>query len=123
MEVKLNPKKKREIRLYSYVVTHDTGFAPNPFLGHCTLANCKPDVRRTAQIGDWIVGLSPKASGNKIIYAMQVEEILSYAQYFNDLRFQLKKPNDQETVYKCGDNIYLFALQSTNCRMPHPAAK
>ena len=99
----------RLMRLYSYVLTHDTGFAPNPFRGYCTLANCKPVIRRTAQVGDWIVGLSPKASGNKIIYAMKIDEILSYEQYFTDNRFQPKKPNDRETVHKCGDNIYQLA--------------
>ena len=80
------------MRLYSYVLTHDTGFAPNPFQEYCTLANCKPAIRRTAQVGDWVVGLSPKASGNKIIYAMKIDEILSYEQYFTDNRFQPKEP-------------------------------
>lgn len=32
--------------LYSYVVAHDFGFAPNPFDGLCTLATCKPDIRK-----------------------------------------------------------------------------
>jgi len=27
---------------YSYVLEHDTGFAPNPFFGYLTLAGCKP---------------------------------------------------------------------------------
>ena len=98
------------MRLFSYVVTHDTGFAPNPFWDYCTLANCKPVIRKTAQVGDWVVGLSPRGSGNKIIYAMKVDQILSYEHYFRDSRFGRKKPTDQATVYKCGDNIY----QSTN---------
>ena len=25
--------------LYSHVVTHDTGFAPNPFFGYCTFTS------------------------------------------------------------------------------------
>ena len=29
--------------LYSYIVKHDNGFAPNPFHGFCTLACCKPE--------------------------------------------------------------------------------
>ena len=28
-------------KLFSYVVDHDYGFAPNPFGGFCTLAKCK----------------------------------------------------------------------------------
>ena len=96
------------MKLYSYIVTHDTGFSPNPFWGHCTLADCKPTIRRTAKIGDWIVGLSSKTKGNTIIYAMCVEEILHYDQYYRDSRFVMKIPNytKRKVVYKCGDNIY-----------------
>nr|WP_269667332.1 hypothetical protein [Polaromonas naphthalenivorans] len=28
-------------------MTHDSGFAPNPFHGTLTLATCKPGIRRT----------------------------------------------------------------------------
>lgn len=96
------------MKLYSYIIAHDSGFSPNPFWGFCTLANCKPAIRRTAEIGDWIVGLSPKAMGNRIVYAMQVDEILSYAEYFQDKRFAAKIPDYTrgKVVYKCGDNIY-----------------
>ena len=96
------------MRLYSYVVAHDTGFAPNPFWGYCTLANCKPAIRRTAQVGDWVVGLSPKHLGNGLIYAMKVEKILSYGEYFADACFAAKKPDYSkgQVVYKSGDNIY-----------------
>ena len=50
-------------RLYSYVVVSDHGFAPNPFHGYCTLANCKPRIRWRAQPGDWIVGTGSRARG------------------------------------------------------------
>jgi len=96
------------MKLYSYIVVHDTGFAPNPFWRFCTLATCKPVIRRTASKGDWIVGLSPKADGNRIIYAMRIDEILPYDQYFKDPRFRNKKPEygTDKVVNKCGDNIY-----------------
>jgi hypothetical protein len=87
---------------------HDTGFSPNPFWGFCTLANCKPQIRRTAKLGDWIVGLSPKAKGNKIIYAMRVDEKLTYEEYFRDKRFASRIPDFGTgcIIHKCGDNIY-----------------
>ena len=96
------------MKLYSYVITHDTGFSPNPFWGHCTLANCKPKIRLTAEIGDWIVGLSPKASGNHVVFAMEVEEILDYGQYFRDQRFADKIPDytKGKAIFRRGDNIY-----------------
>jgi hypothetical protein len=99
---------KKQMKLHSYVVTHDTGFSPNPFWGWCTLANCKPVIRRTAEIGDWIVGLSPKANGNRLIYAMKVEEIVPYGEYYHDSRFAAKIPDYsiRKVLYECGDNIY-----------------
>ncbi len=52
-------------RLFSYTIPID-GAAPNPFHGMCSLAICKPAIRRTASSGDWIVGLGPRnaPSGN-----------------------------------------------------------
>jgi len=96
------------MKLYSYIVVNDTGFAPNPFGGLCTLADCKPTIRRSAKKGSWIVGLSPKATGNKIIFAMEVNEILSYSEYYNTKRFEKKKPNFKTklAIHKSGDNIY-----------------
>lgn len=96
------------MKLYSYIVTHDTGFAPNPFWSCCTLANCKPRIRRTASVGDWIVGLSSKADGNRVVYAMRVDEIIDFATYFRDERFAAKRPDFTKSavVCKCGDNIY-----------------
>lgn len=96
------------MKLYSYIVRHDTGFAPNPFWGCCTLANCKPSIRRTASQGDWIVGLSRKSDGNRIVYTMKVDEIVDYAMYFRDGRFVAKRPDyrQPEVVHRCGDNIY-----------------
>ena len=100
--------EKRKMKLFSYIVTHDTGFAPNPFWGYCTLACCKPAIRRTANVGDWIVGLSSKAKGHKIIYAMQVEDILSFKEYYRDSRFAAKIPvrNTGKLKNERGDNIY-----------------
>ncbi len=96
------------MKLYSHIVTHDTGFSPNPFWGYCTLADCKPAIRRTASVGDWIVGLSPKAHGNQLIYAMRVNEVLPYEQYYRDKRFSPKIPDysNGKVVHQCGDNIY-----------------
>jgi hypothetical protein len=96
------------MKLYSYIVTHDTGFSPNPFWGSCTLANCKPGIRRTAEVGDWIVGLSRKVRGNRIVFAMTVEEILDYKHYYHDKRFAKKIPDftKEKVICKSGDNIY-----------------
>lgn len=94
-------------RGFSYIITRDFGFAPNPFHGVLTLATCKPKIRKTAQIGDYLIGNSNKATGNKLIYMAKVDEILTFDEYWNDTRFQCKKPTMNgsfKTLY--GDNIY-----------------
>ena len=75
------------MRLYSYVLAVDDGAAPNPFGGVCTLTICKPAIRRTAEEGDWIVGLGPTNGpdgqdlSHHIIYAMRVSRKMKYADY------------------------------------------
>ena len=101
--------KKRKRRLYRYVVDHDCGFAPNPFFGACTLACCKPKIRSTAQKGDVIVGFGCAKYGlsGRMIYWMEVGEILTFDQYWGDVRFQNKKPSMTGSVMMYfGDNIY-----------------
>jgi len=46
------------IPLFCYKQTHDTGFAPNPFHGHCPLTTCKAGMRRSKCVGDWIAGFT-----------------------------------------------------------------
>jgi len=103
--------KQRSPRLHSYVVRYDSGFAPNPFYGYCTLATCKPDIRKTAQVGDWIVGCGSACKEvrrrGRLVYAMHVAEALDFAAYWADPRFQRKKPlRNGSFKQSCGDNIY-----------------
>jgi len=96
---------------FSYVISRDFGFAPNPFGEYCTLATCKPIIRRHANVGDLIIGISPKnkGKGNNLIYGMIVEEKISFNQYWNDTRFQYKKPvMNGSIVQMMGDNIYHY---------------
>lgn len=83
------------MKFYSYVLTSDTGFAPNPFDNYCTLACCKPRIRKSAEIGDWIIGTgSTRNVGNdKLIYAMKITEKMDFDEYFHDERFQKRIDN------------------------------
>lgn len=93
--------------LYSYIVAYDHGFAPNPFHGVCTVACCKPAIRRTAKVGDYIVGLSRKHLGNRVVFAMRVDEILEFEDYWLDERFRAKRPDRSAGgIAVVGDNIY-----------------
>jgi hypothetical protein len=108
--------------LIGYMMTHDSGFAPNPFWGILTLATCKPVIRRTKIIGDWVAGFASKALVNKsknegvtvpyqgLIYLMKIGEVMTLDAYFNDPRFKIKKPckNHPDPIKRCGDNIYYW---------------
>jgi hypothetical protein len=103
-------------------MTHDTGFAPNPFHGYCTLAACTPNHQRAnLNPGDIIVGYegeglkkSRKRSDcetpehNALIYYMVIDEILDLDKYFRDSRFQVKKPipGSRKPIQRVGDNAY-----------------
>lgn len=105
--------------LYSYVVATDSGFAPNPYFGVCTLACCKPALRRAIgrkllrrtgladvnqlrrsqpdqvrRQGIWIVGLAGSRLTDRpyrsVVFVMQVTEVLDFESYFED--YPRKRP-------------------------------
>lgn len=96
--------------LYTYTVTRDFSFAPNPFHGLCTLATCKPKIRKSAKVNDWVMGVGGsnlKVIKRKCIFIMKVSETLSFQEYWEDERFRLKKPQrNGSRVQMLGDNIY-----------------
>ena len=97
------------MRLFSYVVARDYGFAPNPFFGVCTLATCKPRIRKAAVCGDLIIGTGSKTSerDGHLVFAMRVSEALTFNEYWSDERFVRKRPNLQGSLKQAfGDNIY-----------------
>ena len=98
-------------KLYSYIITHDTGFSPNPFWGKCTLACCKPAIRRSigknwkSNHNIWIAGISPKRYKNEIVYIMRVDKCLTFPEYYEE--YPEKRPDfSKELIYTRGDNIY-----------------
>ena len=95
---------------FFYKVNHDYGLAPNPFHGYCTLAVCKSQIRnsRNLNIGDWIIGISGRKIGaGKLIFAMKLEEKITFNNYWNDKRFTNKKPVvNGSLVQMYGDNFY-----------------
>lgn len=116
------------MRLHSYVVKIDDGFAPNPFYGYCTLATCMLKIRRHAAVGDWIVGTGSKQKNRQgsLVYAMRITEKIIYDSYWQDPRFEDKRPSLFQSVRKSrGDNIYHKApgsnvwLQEDSCHSNH----
>lgn len=85
--------------LFSYVVDHDLGFAPNPYSGYCTLVHCKfsggsgrRNIVESAKVGDWVLGAggqNKQSAGNgKLIYLMRVDETPPFNAFLADARFQ-----------------------------------
>jgi hypothetical protein len=107
------------MKLYSYCLRYDDGAAPNPFWDICTLVICKPAIRRTASIGDWVVGLgsagSPVRNKSKdVIYAMQVTNKMTMREYdeFCKGNFPNKLPqwrNREDKRLWVGDCIYDYS--------------
>lgn len=112
-------KKQSANLLFSYVVDHDTGEAPNPYFGLCTLCLCKhreswnkpKNVVELAEKGDWVIGtggsdLRKSAGHGKLIYAMKVTNKLTLGQYYNKTRYKLKKPRPNGRAgWRYGDNL------------------
>lgn len=90
-------------------MARDFGFAPNPFHGWCTLATCKPEIRKAARVGDWVIGTGAKVYGlnDHIVFAMRVTEVMGFQNYWDDPRFFRKRPNLSGSLKQLyGDNIY-----------------
>jgi hypothetical protein len=103
--------------LYSYCLRYDDGAAPNPYWGVCTLAICKPAIRRTAKVGDWVLGLGSRRSpmgsvSGRLVYAMKISKVLSMAGYDEYCRKSLPGKIPRWTSFdfrrKVGDCIYDF---------------
>ncbi len=86
------------MKIYSYTMVTDDGFAPNPTGDICTLAYCMVAMRRTVQSGDYVIGLAGakyrKGSAYPVIYAMRVTDVISfqefeqrYREHFSDPRY------------------------------------
>jgi len=111
-------------RLFTYKVAYDAGTAPNPNGTNCTLAICKPNIRRIANIGDVIVGFGCKSANHtdeewRIVYCMEVSESFPWEKYIERCNaedsYKHKIPlskNDQ------GDCIW---KQASACEDPHPS--
>lgn len=102
-------------KLYSYVVDHDRGFAPCPFGGLCTLAECKygtskRNIVELVEEGDWIAGtggVTAKSAGHgKLVYAMRVDQKIPLADY---CRAHKGHRIDAEPLKRMGDRYALLS--------------
>ncbi|MFX0125956.1 MAG: hypothetical protein ACFFAE_20210 [Candidatus Hodarchaeota archaeon] len=109
------------MKLFSYCLRYDDGAAPNPFWGICTLTICKPAIRRTASIGDWVVGTgSKKVRGhgdlsNRLVYAMKITDKKTLKEYDSFCREKAPKkiPDWEHRDYRrrLGDCLYDYSTK------------
>jgi hypothetical protein len=92
-------------RLYAYKMTNDNGFAPNPYAGCLTLATCKPALRKTKKVGDWMAGFTGLSMGaapgqERLVYLARISRKLALEDYYE--QYPQKRPGNCPNA----DNIY-----------------
>jgi len=112
-------------KIYSYVLKIDDGAAPNPFWGQCTLTICKPQIRRNAQIGDWVIGTGSKNTklkdgkiydfSDSVVYAMKITDKKTLKEYDEYcvcfLKNKIPKWKTKDWKLKVGDCIYDYSKE------------
>lgn len=100
------------MRVWRYVITHDTGFAPNFEPPSATLVTCKPRIRKDAKLHDLIIAFNGyrliRGEPHSVRWAGIVADVMPLAAYWRDPRFQGKKPPQHGGRRSGGapDNIY-----------------
>lgn len=105
------------MNIYAYIVPVDDGAAPNPYGGVCSLAICKPNLRKIAKIGDWIVGLSPEF---KLIYTMKITTVKTMKEYDiytkENLSTKIPDKTSKNIEKQMGDSVYDFSQDNVILR-------
>jgi len=79
-------------KIYLYKMTTDNGGAPCPYRSVLTLAICKPKIRSTAEVNDWIVGFGGKVLDERLIFVAQIGEKLLDGEYYKNEKY-FKRPD------------------------------
>ncbi len=105
------------MNVYLYMVPVDDGAAPNPYGGVCTFAICKPNLRKIANQGDWLIGLD---SQFKLIYTMKITMVMTMKDYdtYTKENLPIKVPNrmSKNIEEQMGDNVYNFSNDEIKLR-------
>jgi hypothetical protein len=95
------------MKVWTYVITVDRGAAPNFEPPETTLTVCKPGIRKWAKPGDVVLAFNGKrlnsTDTDSVRWAGVVSEVISLTDYWNDPRFDMKKPGGRPGT---PDNIY-----------------
>ena len=95
------------------MITVNSGLAPNPFFGVCSLGLCTPNhMNANLCEGDYLIGLSSHElmrkhlwNDTRIIYAMTISKVLGLDEYYK--KYPEKRGNHSGNILeKYGDAIY-----------------
>lgn len=108
------------MRVHTYVIATDAGSAPNYDAPCTTLAVCKPRIRRKTNPGELVLAFAGHSVNpyepHSVVWAGIVAERLTFADYWNDARFQSKKPLRTATP----DNFYKPARDGGLVQVENP---
>ncbi len=80
-------------KIYVYKCVYDDGIAPCVDRGRLSLTVCKPQIRRTAAVGDYLVSFGGNAESppNRLVYAARITARLPGGEYFDKPAFQTRQ--------------------------------
>jgi hypothetical protein len=90
-------------KFYFYKLTVDDGAAPCVQDGLLTLAICKPMIRSSADVGDYVFGFAANSlwADNRLIYVARVTKKLSNGEYWAATNFAQR----EDCVYEWRDEV------------------
>lgn len=122
-------------QLFSYVVDHDHGYAPDPEDELCTLVHCKfggihgrRNIVEIAEEGDWILGTGGagylSAGHGRIIYLMRVDKKIPFQDYISSPdyrhRFDCHDPGHGNKYALLSSHFFYFGRNAIDiARLPN----
>ncbi len=98
-------------RIFVYKLTTDNGGAPCVANRLLSLCICKPDIRKSAEAKDWIVGFGgvsvPELKG-RLIYLAQVDKVLSEGMYYKCSKYKTRP----DCIYQWNEKDGRFEIKS-----------
>ena len=94
------------MRIYFYKLTVDCGAAPCVQGRLFSLAICKPMIRVTADLGDWIFGFAATSlhRDNRLIYIARITDKISDGRYYRDPRYADRR----DCIYEWHDGDFTW---------------
>jgi hypothetical protein len=92
-------------RIWRYALVTDNGMAPCLEKGILSLCLCKPTIRKSGRIGEWVVGFVPKRINDgrvHVAWAGRIAEIFPMGDY------EKQFPGRQDAIYKLTERGWVF---------------